>query len=187
MNQVEPFTEFLARTANARPEQYSDLIRAAAERGGLPVEKVTAEFERMKSYIVGHYEGVRPAHSFLNAAGQPVDCVPFEQQPTARAARAAGYPTDVSPPTPAAIRGISPPNDAGPLSASRSGSSPPPEARSPASPSSSASAQPSQCPPGTVPLLRVTLDRLIPLGTLDNFFHKTVGLPEGRTANGEAR
>jgi hypothetical protein len=181
MDQVEPFTEFLARTANARPEQYSDAIRAAAERHGLSVERVTAEFERMKNYILSYYESVMPVHSFLNAAGQPVDYVPFEQQPAVRAARAAGYLTEVSPPTPVSIPGISLPNDVESLSAPVSGSSLPPDAtRSPASPSLSSSPRPPQVPPGTVPLLRITLDRLIPLGTLDSFFHKTVGLPEGR-------
>jgi hypothetical protein len=181
MDQVESFTEFLARTAGAQPERYSDVLRASAARHGLPVAHVTAEFERMKSYIVHYYEGVRPVRSFLNADNQPVDCVPFEQQPTVRAARAAGYPTDVSPPVPAAIRGISPPNDVEPFSTSLSESSLPSDV------ARTSAAQPSQCPPGTVPLLRVTLERLIPQGTLDSFFHKTVDLPEGRTGNGEAR
>lgn len=181
MDQVEPFTEFLARTAEARPEQYSDAVRAAAESHGLPIEKGAAEFERMKSYILSYYQGVRPVRSFLNAAGQAVDCVPFEQQPTVRAARAAGYLIEVSPPTPAATPGMSLPDDAGPLSAPVSGSSLPPNAtRSSASPSPPSSPEPSQVPPGTVPLLRVTLDRLIPLGTVDNFFRKTVGLPRGK-------
>jgi hypothetical protein len=181
MDQVEPFTEFLARTAKARPEQYSDAIRAAAESHGLPIKRATAEFERMKSYILSYYQDVRPVRSFLNAVGQAVDCVPFEQQPTVRAARAAGYLTEVSPPTPAAIPGMSLPNDVGPLAAPVSGSSLPPDAkRSSASPSAPSSPQPPQVPPGTVPLLRVTLDRLIPLGTLDNFFRKTAGLPGGK-------
>jgi hypothetical protein len=179
MDQVEPFTEFLARTANARPEQYSDAIRAAAERHGLSVERVTAEFERMKDYILRYYEGVRPICSFLNAAGQAVDCVPFQEQPSVRAARAAGYPTEVVPPTPAAIPGISLPSDVEPLSPPVSGSSLPPNAtRPPASSSRSSSPRPPQVPPGTVLLLRVTLDRLIPLGTFESYFHKTVGPPD---------
>jgi hypothetical protein len=178
MDQVEPFAEFLARTANARPEQYSEAIRAAAERHGLSPERARAEFERMKSYILSYYEGVTPVRSFLNTAGQPVDCVPFEQQRTVRAARAAGYPTEVSPPTPVMIQGISLPRNAAPLSAPVSGNSLPPGAtRSSAPPSPSSSPQPPQIPPGTVPLLRITLDRLVPLGTLDRFFHKSVGPP----------
>jgi hypothetical protein len=178
MKQVEPFAEFLVRTANARPDQYIEALRATAKHHGLSPEEATAEFERMKSYILSFYEGVTPVCSFLNTAGQPVDCVPFEQQPAVRAARAAGFQTDVSPPTPATIAGNSLPNDVEPVSAPVSGNSRPPGAtRSAASPSQSSSPHPPQIPPGTAPLLRITLDRLIPMGRLDSFFHKNVGPP----------
>jgi hypothetical protein len=181
MDQVEPFTEFLTRTANARPEQYAEAISAAAQRHGLSVERVAAEFERMKNYILSYYEGIRPVCSFLNASGQPVDCIPFEQQPSVRAAHAAGYPTEVTPPTPAPTPGISLPTDVEPLLAPVSGSSLPPDAtRPPDSASPASSPRPIQIPPGTVPLLRVTLNRMIQLGTFESFFRKAVGLPEGR-------
>ena len=174
MEQVEPFADFLARTANARPEHYSAAIRAAAEHHGLSLERATVEFDRMKSYILSYYEGVTPVCSVLTTAGQPVDCVPFDQQPTVRAARAAGYPTDVTPPMPAPILGNSMPPDSSLPSAPISGDSMPPDTTlSPAMRSQLSSAQPSQIPPGTVPLLRITLERLIPLGTLDNFFRKS--------------
>jgi hypothetical protein len=178
MEQVEPFADFLARTESARPEQYSEALCVAAQRHGLSPERAAVEFERMKRYILSYYEGVTPVCSFLSTAGQPVDCVPFDQQPAVRAARAAGYPTDVLAPTPAAISGISLPVDVASVTIPVSGSSLPPGTKlSPASQIPSSSSQPPQIPQGTVPLLRITLDRLIPLGTFDSFFHKTVGAP----------
>jgi hypothetical protein len=173
MERVEPFQDFLARTSNASPEQYSTALRWAASRYGLSADKSTEEFERMKAFVLSYYEGITPVCSFLNSAGQPVDCVPFDQQPAARAARTAGYKTDVSPPTPAAISGISHPDDPATLSTPASGVSlAPGAAQSTSSPRPSEGSAPPQIPPGTVPLVRVTLERLIPLGTLERFFHK---------------
>ncbi len=173
MELLEPFQDFLARTSSARPEQYLTALRGAAARYGLSAEKSTEEFERMKAFVLSYYEGITPVCSFLNSAGQPVDCVPFDQQPAARSARAAGYKTSVIPPTPAAISGISHPDDLAPLSTPTSGVSlAPGAAQSIPSPRPSAGSAPPQIPPGTVPLVRVTLERLIPLGTLERFFHK---------------
>lgn len=178
VGQVEPFAEFLDRTANARPEQYAEAMHAAAERSGLSSERSIEEFERMKRYILSYYEGVTPVHSFLTSAGQAVDCVPFEQQPSLRVARAAGFPTDSSAPPPLPVLGISLPHNAAPQSAPVSGTSLPPGAPSSSPPPSALpGARPSLIPPGTVPLLRISLDRLIPMGTLDSFFRKSVGHP----------
>jgi hypothetical protein len=148
MKYVEPFTDFLARTTAAQAEQFVDAIRAAAERWGLSAKQVAADFERMKAHILRYYGGVAPVHSFLDNASRPVDCVPFEQQPTVRAARAAGLPVVVAAPKPACFAGARP------------------------SKPSTESVHPSLCPVGTVPLLRVTLERMIACGTLENFFRK---------------
>jgi hypothetical protein len=150
MPEPELFTDFIARTATAQPEQYAEACRAAAARWGMSVERVAAEFARMKAHVLSHYVGVQPNHSFVNAAGQTVDCIPFEQQPAVRAARRAGLPV-----MPRAAT-ATPAEDASPVPQSR------PEAI---------------CDADSVPLLRLTLEHLISLGTLDNYFRKTPGPP----------
>ncbi|MCI0463995.1 MAG: hypothetical protein L0Z62_44240 [Gemmataceae bacterium] len=155
MSDIEPFEEFLARTASARPEDYPREDSAEAEASGPEPAVSAAEFERMKRYILDYYEGVRPVHSFLSPSGQVIDCVPFEQQPSVRAARAAGYSVTQHhrPPTP-------------PPHTQRQGTPTPapPEA-----------ARTSPCPQGSVPMVRLTLERLVGLGNLDNLFRQPGG------------
>ncbi len=150
MSTVEPFDLFLARTTTARPEEYADALAASGEE----VTVAEQEFERMKAYILTFYEGVRPVCSYLDASGHPVDCVPVAQQPTARAAVAAGHPL---PPAPPAFPGGE-------------------EGRPPAVVRQGAF-QEVTCPAGTVPVPRVTLERLLGFGTLENFFRKGPPLP----------
>jgi hypothetical protein len=147
MREVEPFDVFLARTAAARWEDYADVLRA----GGATTEReAAAEFDKMKAYILDSYRGVRPVGSFLDAAGNPVDCVPFEQQPTVRTAVAAG--ATFPPPPPPRYRLGGP---------------------GPAAPADSAKrASPALCPSGAVPVPRITLERMAALGTFDNYFRK---------------
>jgi hypothetical protein len=139
MADVEPFDKFLARTAAARPEDYLEALRAAGESA--PAD-AAAEFERMKAYVLGYYEGVRPVRSYLDSLGRPWDCVPFEQQPSVRAAHAAGLKVPAAPPHAAAR------SDSGGVH------------------------PPAPCPKGSVPILRVTLEHLVQFGTLDNYFQK---------------
>ena len=86
MPEIVPFDRFIAAVAEARPEQYADDLEAGARAAGVTLETARAEFERMKKYLLSHYEGVHPVGSFLDSNGQTIDCVPFEQQPTVRAA-----------------------------------------------------------------------------------------------------
>ena len=160
MPPIEPFDQFLARTAAARPEDFADDMRTAAASCGLSSEGAVAEFERMKAHILRYYEGVRPVCSCLDAAGQVVDCVPFEQQPAVRAAAAAGHPQPVPPRSPR-------PTSTAPAVALGPDAAPPLATRAPDTNECHA-----LCPDGTVPLLRLTLERLVRLGTLDNFFRK---------------
>lgn len=175
---VENFSSFLTRVAEAQPGQYSDAIRGAAERQGLSVDEVTAEVEHMKNYILSYYREVTPVCSFLHAGGQVIDCVPFDQLPTVRAAREAGCDTQAPAPEPVPVSGASPPSDPSAPSGPRSGIASPPDSPTPpiSTPDTSvgepARPQPQQCPPGTVPLPRVTLERLISMGRLDRFFRK---------------
>lgn len=144
MSQVEPFEEFLARTTAATPDEYAPLMKAAAEKWNLSPPRMAEEFERMKAYIADFYEGVVPVSSFLGAGGQPVDCIPIEQQPSARKATA---PIKLSARPPSAHAGQP---DQAPASTACAGI----------------------CPAGTIPIVRVTLERLIPLGTFENYFRK---------------
>ena len=158
MSTPEPFDQFLAHTAVARPEDYESALRNAAVKWGLARETAVAEFERMKAHILRYYEDVHPVRSFLDPAGQPVDCVPFEQQPTVRATQAVGHPVLQTSPRP-----TPPASDA----------TPPTEAPESTTSRAEAPKRPPLCPPGTIPLLRLTLERMISLGTFDNFFRKT--------------
>ena len=149
MSSVEPFDAFLARTAAAKPEDFATELQLAADQHGLSPDAAAAEFKRMRDHVVRYYEGVHPVRSFLTAAGEAVDCVPFEQQPAAQAAQAAGYSVASFTPQPSAHAGVAVrPSDPTPI---------PHE---------------SMCPEGSVPLLRLTLERLVSFGSLDNFFRK---------------
>jgi hypothetical protein len=133
MSDVVPFEEFLARTRAARPEQY----------GVAP-----AEFEKMREYILRYYQGVQPVRSFRNEAGQLIDCIPIEQQPSARAATESGHKVVRTPPSPSRLADST--GQAAPARREEGG----------------------LCSPGSVPLLRLTLERLTPFGELQHFFRK---------------
>lgn len=169
MEKIEPFAEFLAKTTNARPEQFANELAAAAKRYGLSPERVAEEFELMKAYVLSYYEDVSPVCTVLSASGQPLDYVPFDQQPAVRAARAAGLPTHAIAPDPVPLVGDVPastkplPGDSG---------VPPPDTVSSA-PLTATPANAHPIPQGTVPIPRISLERLVALGTLSNFFRKT--------------
>jgi hypothetical protein len=143
MPDVEPFEEFLARTRAARPEQYS--IAAS-------------EFEKMKEYILDSYRGVHPVSSFVNEAGQVIDCIPFEQQPSVRAAIEAGQKVIRTPPPPSRL--------------GRAEGQPPAPTGQRGHPTQQSQNHGGTCPPGAVPMPRLTLERLVRFGELKNFFKK---------------
>lgn len=176
MDEVEPFSDFFARTAKARPEEerYAEAIRAAAKRHGLSLERVTSEFQRMKDFILDHYRGVTPVGRPIGVDGQTFDCVPFDQQAAVRAARAAGLAIDAS-----LAQGAVEPSGV-PVS----GIFPPGAPRSTAAPSAPKNPHPPQCPAGTVPLLRITLESMIPFGTLERYFYKAGPPLEGTLPRG---
>jgi hypothetical protein len=155
MSTLIPFDVFLAETASARPEQYAEALEAGAAFAHITPEAGRAEFEKIKDYILGYYKDVQPLGSFLDANGQTIDCIPFEQQPSVRAARAEGLVVARTAPDPPQLEGM---------------------------PSLGPRPQPIQpkplCPAGAVPIVRLTLDRLLRWGTLDNYFRKIpVGSP----------
>jgi hypothetical protein len=148
MPEVEPFDHFLTRIRSARPAQYREALSAAA---GLPPHEADAEFEKMKAWLLSHYQGVHPLRSYLNQAGQTIDCVPFEQQPAVQAARRAGQRLPAAPPP-------------------RTGTA---QHRAGADTPARTMREEEPCPDACVPMVRITLERLVQLGTLDNFFRKS--------------
>jgi hypothetical protein len=78
MADVEPFDQFLKRTAAAQAEDFPQLA--------------AAEFERIQKHILDYYKAV-PASavtSYRNESGQVIDRIPFECQPAVISARASG-------------------------------------------------------------------------------------------------
>ncbi|HYH66056.1 MAG TPA: hypothetical protein VD866_15285 [Urbifossiella sp.] len=126
-------------------DEYLAAVRAASAADHPAV--APAEFERMRDYLLRLYDGVRPVGTHRDPSGAVVDCVPFDQYPTVRAARAAGHEVARTAPRPS---GFATP-DCGP-------------------PTAATALPPPPCPPGNVPMARLTLDELARHGTLDRFF-----------------
>lgn len=149
MPDVEPFDQFLTRTASATPGPYLEALRSSPAAAQLDDSALAAEFERMKAHILKLYHGVKPVRSFTDPGGRVVDCVPFEMQPSVQAAHKFGF----------AVRTHNPP--------------PPNLGTAPSQPAAPVASEPPPCPPGNVPLRRVTLDDLVRAGTLENYNRKS--------------
>ncbi len=132
-----PFDRFLAAVRAADPTDHPTVA--------------PAEFEAMRAYLLRLYESVHPVGTHLDPSGNVVDCIPFDQFPTVRAARDAGVEVARSAPRPA---GFAPDPASGPR--------PAPIPSRPRSP----------CPAGAVPFVRVTLDSLVPFGSLDRYLNR---------------
>jgi neprosin-like protein len=80
-----------AEAATAAMDRDEATVPQAAEAPTVSESTLAAqEFERMKGFLVQLYEGTSCDHSFLDAAGNAIDCLPFDQQPTVKAARKKG-------------------------------------------------------------------------------------------------
>jgi hypothetical protein len=114
------------------------------------------QFEEMKRHVARLYQGVDVAHSFADGNGQIFDCVPIQQQPAARRAGmlAVASPPDLPHPGGAVSTGESPVQPQ--LSATRK----------------DAFGNTMACPPGTIPMRRITLEELSRFESLNDFFRK---------------
>jgi hypothetical protein len=155
MSQVESLRSYLDRLATAATDRWVAELRNVAVARGLEEFDAAAELGRMKLYIERYYEGVTPVSSFEDADGRIFDCVPYEQQPAARLARGTGAALLENAPPPAAMPG-----------AANSLTTHP-----------STPVHPNPCSPGTVALQRLTLERMITFGTLENYFRKDHDFP----------
>src|SRR5918911_1731867 len=124
-------------------------------------------FSEMRAHILGLYEGVEAPHSFMDETGAIFDCIPIEQQPSVRGSTE-GVPTapdlpPLAPDLPGGTMGA----ERGPdtrmdnLADTTLG----PERRD-------AHGNVMNCPEGTIPMRRVTLEDLTRFETLRDFFAK---------------
>jgi hypothetical protein len=141
------FDEFLESVHAAQHDHY-------ASRPAAKVQEAS-EFDAMTAHILDMYDGVEVQHSFVDPSGQVFDCIPVEQQPSLKGAEPATAPE--APATGAA-------DQAGPRQAGQSQHDA--ERRDKFGHSMT-------CPPGTIPVRRVTLDELTQHERLRDFFQKS--------------
>jgi hypothetical protein len=148
------FDKFAKATAEAKYADFND-------RKGVKV-KSEADFHAMKAHLLELYDGVTPTHTYVAADGQYIDCIPFAQQPGLRNAPASAKVMPTPPPAPAPAPGVVPP---------------PGRAGIPVQPGESggkdAFGNERSCPAGSIPMPRVTLDKMTQSPTLDDFLGRT--------------
>lgn len=142
------FREFIDSVASSKHADYL----------GRPTVKVAdgQSFEEMKNHILKMAEGVDVTHSFADENGQIFDCVPVEQQASlSQTGKKAVLPSDLpTTKTSAATKGQT-------ISSSRLRSC-----------KSDKFGNLMQCPDGTIPVRRVTMEELSRFGSLHDFFRK---------------
>lgn len=147
---IEPFEDFRKSLSSVR---YASLQESSSE-----VKPDNDSFDEMREFLLSRYDGVDVRHSFVELGGEVVDCVPVEQQVALRDG------SDVpEPPDPPAEPAGGDHDDPGPGE-----SRPIPPPLSPERYDEHGNQM--WCPPGTVPVLRHTLERLVAdRSTLDDF------------------
>jgi hypothetical protein len=179
--------EFMDRTSSAKIDEHIETIKAGisrsyAARTMAPMSmmehskavkrfksgELEAEFSQMKTFVLKRYEKAKATHTFLDAGGNFVDCIGFEQQQTLVTARAKGHKVLKRCPEPSIIevkqakpkRGlrkvepITPPLSSGAFDAFGNAI---------------------MCPEGTIPLRRITISQMARHGRFVRFFEKSPG------------
>jgi hypothetical protein len=146
------------------------LARSAAGLTGVSASTVAArEFDRMKEFLVKLYDGATAPHSFVDRSGNVIDCIPFDQLPTVKAAKKAGITVSRQAPPPPKLNHpkesdidpwTSAPRPTGLVGPLRQGLKDP-------------FGNKIANPPGGASFRRISLARLVRHGTLDHFHHKT--------------
>jgi hypothetical protein len=158
---VVRFEDFLQQTRAAHFEMYSGGPETAV--------RDAAAFEEMRQYIFAMYQGVTVTHSFVLGTHH-VDCVPIEQQPSVRLLGL----KEIATPPPAPFMVTS---DHSIVRASHSNSEAVPDNNVTLSGSSAL------CEEHTIPMMRLTLERLARFTDLRHFLHK---YPHGHNPPAEA-
>jgi len=140
-------------------------FRASLDKAGYPAlgtaprAKVASsdEFDRMRAHLATLHEGVEVANSFVDPGGQIFDCVPIEQQPSLKR----GSDRLPQPPSLLDITGIAARPAAERTVAAASGGD-----------ATDRFGNSTLCPPGHIPIRRVTLDEMTRFRTLEEFQNK---------------
>lgn len=155
--------------ANGNPTDFSSFLEktqastneALKTSDGLYIAE-ESELEQMRQQILNKYDGIDVQHSYLDEAGQVWDCIPIEQQPSLRGSQVGvATPTDL-PTSEQEVQELETrghliePHDC-PGQTDRLGNE-------------------MSCPPGTIPIRRVTLSEMARFRTLRDFFQKA---PDG--------
>lgn len=152
MEKPVPLDQFLDQTDKAKVDAYLPAGEAAVEASGRSVgnarDYAAHQILQMKEFVLDLYKGTSASRAFLDTAGGVVDCMPREKQPTALAAAKHGLKLRAKP------AGSKPPAGKVPLAPGRK----------------DAFGTPQECPEGTIPWKRITLDGLAKLGHLNDFF-----------------
>jgi Neprosin/Neprosin activation peptide len=153
-NPIQPFLTFREFVNSLNVATHDD-ARA------IPGAKVAnaEKFEEMKLHVAALYEGVEVTHSFIDENGQVFDCVPIEQQPALRRAglQAPAEPTD-APNHPARLTAV--------------GGEVPVDAQIRPD-RKDVFGNTMSCPPGTIPMRRITLEEIARFESLSHFFRKS--------------
>ena len=160
---IQPFEDFRRSLSS---------VKYPAVLEQLPVKPGNEMFDEMREFLLHRYDGVEVQHSFLEHGGEIVDCVPVEQQLSLRAGSEVPVPPSDPPAPPDTGEADSPPG-----STTRVPPQLHPDYLDPLG-------NQMWCPPGTVPVLRQTLDRLATgYSTLDEFLRG----PKAATAGDVSR
>lgn len=186
--------EFIDRTANAKYTENVDMLRAGFSRAGLVIptaerelrsdqeaprgmlahaqaaseikdDVLESEFNKMKHFVMKRYEHAKSVNTYMDAGGNFVDCIGFEELQTVKNARAAGHTVLTAPPAPAMMPGGGRGVTAKSLPTAA-------KAVAPKDPFLNTMA----CPEGAVPLRRITIGHMARHGKFENFFQKSPGI-----------
>ena len=162
MNPIVPLRQFVDQIASAKAptSKAASPTISGAGRWAPPADP-QLEHSAITDYLLSHYLNVEVSNSFADAAGHAVDCIRINQQPGLRGAKQAPD---------------APPEEVLETLYSRRGG---PRARAAAAPVAEGRKDPlgndAVCPPGFVPMLRVTPERIRRVGGLGNLFQKAPG------------
>jgi hypothetical protein len=152
--------------AEQEPRKATRRKGASAKRAAVAEVEPNPEFKKMRDFILNFYGSAKSQHTFLDASGNHVDCIPIDKQPGYLAARAARHSVRAEPSTPVTKRkrGKATADNFGPYTSLVM----PPLLRG----KTDQFGNPVACPEGCVPIRRITLPRMTRLGLFENFFKK---------------
>jgi hypothetical protein len=159
---IEALHEMVDRLAGARPEAAAPVVARPApsfapQRAAAPGRDAAEEFTAVKDYLIARYANVEVSNSFVDDAGQTIDCIRMDQQAAIRGGQPAS-PPDIDPEE-GLPRASLPAAAAAPLAMGRS----------------DVFQNRVYCPEGFVPVVRVTPERISQAGGLAQFFEKAPG------------